>query len=382
MSKSAPPAAGPDAGNGNRKQEILEQVISLIEERVSARKGRFARNYVPAYFRRVAFDDLSRQPIGVLATVIENQLDFLLRRKPGELLLRVFNPTLGKDGWESEHTVIEMVNDDKPFLVDSANLVLAEMEIGVHLIIHPVIRVRRGPSGQLTAITDKDDEKGYSESFMQIQIDRETDESVLNRIRREMEASMREVRLAVADWKRMTAAAQSTVKALPEWAAGADDEVIEESQDFLSWLVDDHFTFLGMRDYEVAKVGKGHQLRIVEGSGLGIMREEGDEVTSRALGTLAEAVRSRRHEEPIIVTKTNARSRIHRVGYMDYVGVLRYDKKGYTIGRASLPWIVHIECLQHRHDANAPGQGQGERSIDTCGTGQGQPCLENHGAYP
>ncbi len=315
-----------------QRQQILEQVRELVEERASARKARFARRYIPAYFRRVPIDDMTREPVQVLASMIENQLDFLLKRQPGELLLRIFNPTEKDDGWESEHTIIEMVNDDMPFLVDSANLTLTEMEIGVHLIIHPVIRVRRGPSGQLTEVCRKEGDRGSPESVMQIQIDRQTDESVLERIRQQIEAAMDEVRVAVADWKKMTRLAEDTVKILPSWAPRAKKNLLDESQQFISWLVDDHFTFLGARDYEVVKVGKGHQLRIVEGSGLGILREDRSEVHSRPLSSLAEAVRTRRHEEPLIITKTNARSKIHRVGYMDYVGVLRYDKQGRTIG--------------------------------------------------
>ncbi len=316
----------------DEKQKILDQIVERVAERASARKTKFAARYIPAYFRRVPLDDLSREPVDVQATIIENQLDFFLRRRPGELLLRVYNPTEKEHGWESDHTIVEMANDDMPFLVDSANLAMAELEIGVHLIVHPVIRVRRGPSGQLTEVLTKDDYRGQPESIMQIQIDRQTDGAVLKRIYKQVDKAMAEVRLAVADWKRMTARAEETAEALPLWATKADQELIQESRAFLDWMVDDHFTFLGMRDYEVVKVGKGHQLRIVEGSGLGILRETGSEVKSRPLSSLAEAVRTRKHEEPLIITKTNARSRIHRVGYLDYIGVLRYDRRGRTVG--------------------------------------------------
>ncbi|MDX1555636.1 MAG: NAD-glutamate dehydrogenase, partial [Xanthomonadales bacterium] len=321
-----------NSGVEDQKQDILKQIQKLVSKRSSARKAKFAARYIPAYFRRVPLEDLNREPVKVQATIIENQLNFFLRRPPGELLLRVYNPTEKDHGWESEHTIVEMANDDMPFLVDSANLAMAELEIGVHLIVHPVIRVKRGPSGQLTEICRKEDYKGHPESIMQIQIDRQTEPAVLKRIHTQIEKAMGEVRLAVADWKKMTACAEETVEVLPLWARKGDPNLVQESREFLSWLVDDHFTFLGMRDYEVVKVGKGHQLRIVEGSGLGILRESGSEVKSRPLSSLAEAVRTRKHEEPLIITKTNARSRIHRVGYMDYIGVLRYDRRGRTVG--------------------------------------------------
>jgi len=275
---------------------------------------------------------MQSEPLMVLAGMVANQFDFAFRRKSGELLLRVFNPAEKRDGWDCEHTVIELVNDDMPFLVDSVNLALSELEIAVHLMIHPVMRVRRGPSGQLTEVCEKGADVGHMESLMQIQIGRQTDENVLTRIHHEIEVAMMDVRVAVADWRKMRALAGNTVEKLSEWAPRIDEEELEESQDFLKWLVDDHFTFLGARDYEVIRKGKGHQLRVVEGSGLGILREDGSQARSRPLSTLAEVVRSRRHGHPLLVTKTNARSRIHRVGYMDYIGVLRYDKKGFTIG--------------------------------------------------
>lgn len=330
MNKSRKTFAAP--GAGEEKQQILEQILEIVCGRVSARKAELARRYVPAYFRRVPLEEISREPPQVLARVVENQLNFLRMRKPGELLLRVYNPSEKEDGWESEHTVVEIVNDDMPFLVDSANLALTELELGVHLIIHPVIRVRRGPSGQLTGVCSKEESRGINESVMQIQVDRQTDETVLRRIARQIQEAMDEVRVAVADWKEMSSLAEQTIGELPGWAPKADKALVTEGQEFLQWMIDDHFTFLGARDYEVARVGKGHQLRIIEGSGLGILREDRSKVKSRPLSSLAEAVRTRRHGEPVIITKTNARSRIHRVGYMDYIGVLCYDKQGRTIG--------------------------------------------------
>jgi glutamate dehydrogenase len=115
----------------------------------------------------------SANPV-VLADTVASQLKFIATRQPGETLIRVFNPERKKHGWDSEHTVIEMVNDDKPFLVDTATLALSEMNLDVHLIIHPVIRVRRGQRGRLTRITNRDDPEALTESVVQIQVNRQT----------------------------------------------------------------------------------------------------------------------------------------------------------------------------------------------------------------
>ncbi len=125
------------------KQRLLDQVIIVLNDRMSPRRASLAAKYVKYYFRRVPMEDLVREAPATLATIVSNQLEFLKIRLPGQMLIRMFNPTMEKDGWESQHTIIEMVNEDIPFLVDSATLTLSEMKVGVHLIIHPVILVAR-----------------------------------------------------------------------------------------------------------------------------------------------------------------------------------------------------------------------------------------------
>ena len=112
----------------NQKQLLLDQVISILESRLSARRAKLAALYVKYYFRLVPQDDISRQVPATLATIVSNQLEFLKVRLPGQSLIRIFNPDLATDSWESQHTIIEMVNDDMPFLVDTATLTLSELK--------------------------------------------------------------------------------------------------------------------------------------------------------------------------------------------------------------------------------------------------------------
>ena len=101
---------------------------------------------------------------------------------------------------------------------------------------------------------------------------------------------------------------------------------------FMQWLNDDYFVFLGVRDYRIEKGKDGYELQIVPGSGLGILRENETTVQSRPLGSLATEATKSGHKIPLIITKTNARSTVHRTGYMDYIGVLQFDEKGRTVG--------------------------------------------------
>jgi glutamate dehydrogenase len=314
-----------------QKEELTRQVIVSLKKQMSASKAKMAALYVEQCFRRVPVDGLVTHAPQALAAMILGQLEFMSVRKPGENLIRVFNPRLDSDGWESPHTIIEMVNDDMSFLVDSATLTLSEIGMGIHLIMHPVVRVDRDSKGRLTAIHQKSAAKGMPESVMQFQVDRQTGSEELENIRSRLLDAFTDVRLAVADWRKMEASAADAAHQLPKWGAKIDQEWLQEYVAFLDWLQDDHFVFLGVRDYEVVREKKGRELRIVPGSGLGILRETAETVMSRPLSSLAPAAR-KNQVQPLIITKTNARSTVHRRGYLDYIGVLKFDKSGRTIG--------------------------------------------------
>jgi glutamate dehydrogenase len=313
------------------KQSLLEQVKSILAKRSSATRARQAQYYAEAFFRRVPFEELSRETPVALAAIVSEQIKFINERPPRQALISVFNPTLEDDGWESQHTILEMVNDDMPFLVDSANVAMAELNLGVHLMVHPVIHVERDQQGRVKGFYSTAEGKGEPESIIHMQIDRQNDLEALVRIKARLESTMDDVRRAVEDWKPMLARAAEAVEKLPEWAPVVDEAVVRESQEFLSWIRADHFIFLGARDYVVVRGDDQTTLDMVEGSGLGLLRETGKAIHSRPLSTLSDEARTNR-DNPLIITKTHSRSSVHRVGYMDYVGVLRFDKKGRTIG--------------------------------------------------
>ena len=245
--------------------------------------------------------------------------------------MRVFNPAMDTDGWDSPHTIIELINDDMPFLVDTAAMALSEMDLGIHLIMHPVIRVSRDEKGRLTSVHSKKDRQGNAESVMQFQVDRRTASRELDEIRTRLENAFRDVHRAVADWRSMEASAAEAAQDLAQWAPGMDEIMLDECQTFMNWLLDDHFIFLGVRDYKVARRKNAYELQMIKGSGLGILQETPETVTSRPLSSLADAAR-KSQRIPLIITKTNARSTVHRRGYLDYIGVLKFDKRGRTIG--------------------------------------------------
>ena len=313
------------------KQALLGQVKSILAGRTSTGKAKQASYYAEAFFRRVPIEELSRETPVALAAIVSEQMDFISKRPANEAVISVFNPSLEDDGWDSQHTIIEMVNDDMPFLVDSANVVMAELNLGVHLMVHPVIHVERDSRGRVKSFYSTMEAKGKPESIIHMQIDRQNDPEMLAKIEAKLSSSMSAARLAVNDWKAMTLRLEEAARELPQWAHRSDPATIKECQEFLTWMKDDHFILLGTRDYKVLGVKGNRKLEIVDGSGLGLLQETDQSVRSRSFATLSEEARNNR-SNPMIITKTRSRSNVHRVGYMDYIGVIRFDKKGKVAG--------------------------------------------------
>jgi len=309
--------------NETQKQALTTQVIAELNQRLGTRKAGMATRFARQCIRRVPLEDLATAAPSTLATIIVRQLEFLNQRQPRELLIRVYNPTVEVEGWESPHTIVEVVNDDMPFLVDTGALTLSELGLGIHLIIHPVISVERDGSGRLMKLYEKAGEEGSGESVIQFQVDRRASLDALEDIRRRLAAAYHDVRCAVDDWRAMEARCTEAEQLLPEW--------LEEGRAFMRWLLDDHFIFLGARDYRVVRGKQKYELQLVPGTGLGILREDEDPVAARPLSSLADAARKRRRKLPLIITKTNARSTVHRAGYLDYISVLKLDRQGRAI---------------------------------------------------
>src|SRR5581483_19687 len=278
-----------------------------------------AQFFIGAFFARIASTDIDLHTPAEWAQVITGLLDFLQQRTPRRASVRITSAA------HAARSAVEIVTDDMPFLVDTASMILSEHS-PVHLVLHPVVKVTRDANGQLQ---DLGDENGASESVMHFEVDSILDESIQAQLKTRIEDALEDVRAAVRDWRAMRDKALSIAADLPNRKQPLDAAAVTEASEFLRWLADDNFTFLGYREYEVAKSGDDEVLRPIEESGLGILHKSERSVALRSLRSLAA------HDLPqsgaydaIILTKTNARSHVHRAGNMDYVGVLKFDAYG------------------------------------------------------
>jgi glutamate dehydrogenase len=315
-----------------RKTDLVDRLAHQAKTRVAPESSGEAAKFVEEYFEFVAPDD-------ILYTVPETLLggalslwDLGAERPHGASKVRVFNPTGQQNNWSSEHTVLEIVNDDMPFLVDSVTAELKRHERNIHLVIHPVMGVRRDLEGRRLGPgeTNGGDELLLTESYMHIEFDQQTEPAELQKIRASIDEVLHQVRVAVTDWHPMKRKLEDSIIRLDRGSSSVPRELVDESLDFLRWLADDHFLFLGYRRYEFRTDDRGRDFLDLDGkSGLGILRNVRPESLERTRTAFSrEFSEYARRPEPIIITKANSRSRVHKPAPMDRISVKEFDAQG------------------------------------------------------
>ncbi|GGU72527.1 NAD-glutamate dehydrogenase [Streptomyces filipinensis] len=299
--------------------------------------------FLQRYYLHTAPEDLTgRDPVDVFGAAVSHYR--LAENRPqGTANVRVHTPTVEENGWTCSHSVVEVVTDDMPFLVDSVTNELTRRGRGIHVVVHPQFVVRRDLTGKLIEVlpTPPGGElphDAHFESWIHVEIDRETDRADLKQITADLLRVLSDVREAVEDWEKMRDAATRIADGMRSEPLPADLPApeAEEARELLRWLADDHFTFLGYREYQLRD---DDTLAAVAGTGLGILRsdphhaEDEQHPVSPSFERLPADARAKAREHKLLVlTKANSRATVHRPSYLDYIGVKKFDADGNVVG--------------------------------------------------
>src|SRR5262245_53491656 len=222
--------------------------LELIEKIAArARKQRTAINakqFIHAYYHGVSEEDLAERRPEDLAAAALAHLTLGKTRKPGKPLVRVLNPDAERDGFSSSHTLIAVVTDDMPFLVDSLGIIFNQSSLAIHFIAHPVLTVRRDGSGQLKELPEEpSSENGdMNESWQLYEVDRISDGKGLEAMHDRILSTLDDVRNATGDWLEMRRQARTMASELESRAPGLPSAEVIESKELLEWMEDNHFT--------------------------------------------------------------------------------------------------------------------------------------------
>ncbi len=335
-----------DEAANTEREDLIERAAAFAASRkgTGVPPGETSAQLLRYFYRHVATEDIAQRSEVDLYGAAMSQYKLATFRPQGTANIRVFTPTVGEHGWSAAgHTVVEVVTDDMPFLVDSVTMVLNDQHREVHMVVHPQVVVRRDITGQLEEILVGEDQQPdradlphdvSRESWMHIEIGRESSPEQREEIERALAKVLLDVREAVEDWPRMHQQALDIIEDLDEHPPPLPAEEIAEGQALLRWLADTHFTFLGYREYRLEQDADRPEdvaLRAVPGTGYGILRSDQDMSTSFA--KLPPLVRAKAREKTLLVlAKANSKATVHRPVYLDYIGVKTFDESGEVVG--------------------------------------------------
>ncbi|MCB2102575.1 MAG: NAD-glutamate dehydrogenase, partial [Rhodobacterales bacterium] len=321
-----------------QKSDLIARVAAEARDRMGAQDGPVIAAFIEHYYANVPPKDLVAQGADALFGAALAHWKAALARTPGHSLVRVYTPSLEEHGWNADHTVVEVVTDDMPFLVDSVTAELNDRNLAVHLVIHPVFAVTRDAGGRPAAFAPRaEDGKATGaaapESLMHVKISEQSPEH-WDAIRDGVAAVLDDVRASVEDWQAMRTRMEGVIDDLGRAPKVAGTDMAEVVA-FLQWIHDNHYTFLGYRDYTFKGRGDKRTVHVDPDTGLGVLRDPAVVVFRELqdLQFMSPDVRGFVEQPAVLfVTKANKLATVHRRVHMDAIGIKRFDKQGKVVG--------------------------------------------------
>ncbi|HUQ11199.1 MAG TPA: NAD-glutamate dehydrogenase [Steroidobacteraceae bacterium] len=355
---------------------LIEKIVARAARQVPKNSRALAADFLRAFFRGVAEEDLRAHSARDLASAALAHLEFGRQRSGSRVLVELAPPLNPEAATASHRVLLRVVAPDMPFLVDSIGIVFTQMNIAVHLIVHPVLAVKRDARGALKAV-EPEGESTQAESWQMMEIDRPRDEASARELERRVRAALEDVRRAVADFRPMLERIRAVANELERAKLPVPRSHASEARALLSWMHDGHFVFLGYRYYRLRRGRSRDALVREEGSGLGILRTESRRKSPAPIVLTGHLRRQARAPELLVLTKANTPSTVHRGSYLDYVGIKTFDDQGDVTGEhrflglwtssayhkppAEIPLlrrkleavIAHFGLPEHSHDAKS-----------------------------
>ncbi|MCG8926177.1 NAD-glutamate dehydrogenase [Lentzea sp. CC55] len=336
-------SAAPAAADGSRTASP-EQVRDELIERAAANAPELA-DLIRLFYRHVPAEEVNDDDPVDLVGAVRSNYQLAESRVPGRAAVRILNPTRSADGWQCPVTVVQVVTDDMPYLVDSVASELTRAGVQVQRVVHPIVVVRRDPvTGERTEVLPTADPAdppadALAESWMNIEVDLITDPGRARELETRLQAVLTDVREVVEDTDRMVATALQLAGELEKDAS----ESTTDGAKLLQWLADGHFTFMGYRQYELVHEDGEPALRAVLASGLGVLRQ--DSLAARSLTAGPDNGAQALSPDLLVLTQASAQSSVHRSVYPYYVGVKTFDAEGNVSGEHRFLGIFSTTAL-------------------------------------
>ncbi|MGL1956214.1 MAG: NAD-glutamate dehydrogenase [Colwellia sp.] len=314
---------------------ILTNVAQLIQQKVPQDTAPLVEKFANLLYSNISAQDLSGRNDSDMYGATLSLWSSLNEHKNDVPVIHVFNPSVSTNGWNSSHTIIEVIIKDMPFLVDSLRIALNRLGLSPHLMLNSPLKMLRDKTGNIVKLASSRDSQfdaSSTETIFFIEIDRQSTQKELEAIKKELLSVVEDIFLTVNDWKPMLERLNSVVEEVKQAKLPGSKKAKEDTVEFLSWIAANNFTLMGYRSYDINAVTGDIKLEANMSSDLGLMKNSKGNHT-RLISSLTESGREAAlGENHLILTKTNSRSRVHRPAQLDYIGVKRFDKNGNVTG--------------------------------------------------
>lgn len=321
----------------DQRSAIIGKIITKSLKQLPKKHHAAMQVFVRGYYAHVALQDLESRSIGCLSGIVVGLWRLGLRRSKQQFNLKIYNPSLKRDQWQTRQTVIQLNCKDMPFIVASLCVEISRQRLTNYFLVNlGGIEVVRDDQNVITAMfpAGSESQGAAPEAFVHIEINRLIDRQTIKALRADLLRILKDIDLAVTDWQKMHQKMSDTLVELTALGGKLFDMGdVDESKAFLAWLLEGNFTFLGYRRYEASGKGKEKGLRLIKNSGQGVFRHRANSKEMRYYAELpVEARKLALSRQVLTIAKTNTESTVHRRAHTDYISVKRFDKKGNIIG--------------------------------------------------
>ncbi|WP_096618636.1 NAD-glutamate dehydrogenase [Candidatus Enterovibrio altilux] len=309
---------------------LLEKVYHLIDEKLDKKQQPLVETLAKRILGSISDHDLQERNESDLYGAVISLWHHLNTFDQSKIFAKVFNPTLSCDGWQSTHTIVEILTPDASFLVDSVRMALNRFEVTTHLMVHDPQSVVKNTKGNVTQIGN---EKGERQTVFHIEIDKITSKKEMAALEKDLIETLTDVALVVNDWQPMHDKMEELIVDLKKRQPPVDKERQEQAIEFLKWVSAHNFTFMSYKYYDLLAIEGDHILKSSDQAGLGLAKKFHLLRLGIKLSEIPESARATAlRKELLIINKGNSKSRVHRPRYVDYIGIKCFDSKGNVVG--------------------------------------------------
>jgi glutamate dehydrogenase len=325
-----------------RRQKILEEIADNLMLKVPPALRESAALFAKIYYATVTLEDLMDNPLESLVDSVFGMWELSLHRVPGQVKIRAYSQKKEVKGHPQSQTIVEIINDDMPFIVDSVTGAINSLGYSTHLVIHPVMKIERDTSHLLKAVfphtqngnNGKNGKNGNYESIIYCEIFSHLSPKKLEALESEVSLALQDTRSAVIDWQEMQKHLRITIEDLKKNPPSVAKKELKETLSFLEWLGDNHFTFLGCCTYYLVPGQTTIQASLLPKDGLGILKDPLRQEIShifKGVELSEETRRQVRDPHPLLITKTSEVARVHRRDPMDSIVIKKINEDGIVI---------------------------------------------------